>query len=191
MNRYENIWKLMARPCLAFHFTEDGIRYVDIDPNGGGVTHTTDICDAILFDDEDAVRLVDSSAGIMRIDRYMETYTTTNYDEVMMEIRRRYGRELDGVWFRKSNAGDSEAQTKKPVCMPSRAEFVCLYRVMIPNREPDLLDGVMIDTEVAGDFISTTDGRLLFSYPSYEVTAEIACAYFERHPEELDTKRLN
>ena len=185
MNRYENIWKLMARPCLAFHFTEEGIRYIGIDADGGGLIHTTDICDAILFNDEDDVRLVDRTAGIMHLDRYMETYTTTNYDEAVTEIKRLYGQELNGVWFRKSNAGDSEAETKKPVSVPSRAEFVCFYRLMIPNREPDLLDGVMIDTEVAIDFISTTDGRLLFSYPNYEVTAEIASAYFERYPEEF------
>ena len=190
MNRYENIWKLMARPCLAFHFTEDGIRYVGIDADGGGLIHTADICDAILFNDEDDVRLVDTTAGIMRLDRYMETYTTTNYDEAVAEIKRLYGRTLmetgtlEGEWYRKSNAGDAVEEWDKPITIPSHAEFVCFYRVIIPNREPDL-DGVLIDTAVVTDFIATTDGRLLFSYPDYEVTAEIASAYFERHPEEL------
>lgn len=191
MNRYENIWKLMARPCLAFHFTEEGIRYVGIDADGGGLIHTADICDAILFNDEDDVRLVDHTAGIMRLDSYMETYTTTNYDEAVTEIKRLYGRTLmetgtlEGSWFRKSNAGDTAEEWDKPITIPSRAEFVCFYRLIIPNREPDL-DGVLIDTAVVTDFISTTDGRLLFSYPNYEVTAEIASAYFERHPEEFE-----
>lgn len=137
MNRYENIWKLMARPCLAFHFTEDGIRYVGIDTDGGGLIHTTDISDAILFNDEDDVRMVDHTAGIMRLDRYMETYTTNDYDEAITEIKRLYGRTLEktgtleGEWYRKSNAGDNEDDWNKPITLPSRAEFICFYRVII------------------------------------------------------------